>query len=144
MLRNLRDALTDIEKLAKAAGGKKTSVDIAAIRDLLNGEDDASVGDSIAELRNLIEVHKAEVQNAYVQQLIDAETDFILFNTLHARLSADKTIEKLDMDVIACKYTNGREKWKNRKLALDAIRDRFEERVYQAGKMDLIKEYKPG
>jgi hypothetical protein len=80
----------------------------------------------------------------YVERLNHAGTDNVVFEPVVAGLAADKSINKDDMDVIAHNYTLGRRKWKNRKAALDAIRDRFNERAYHASKMKIVERYKVG
>jgi hypothetical protein len=80
----------------------------------------------------------------YIEDLREATHSFDSFLPVFKSLKADKAIGKEEMDRIAHGYIGGRLAYKSRKAALDAIFDRFEERVYQASKLRVVARYRVG
>jgi hypothetical protein len=126
----LRNTLTDLARFADATGGKKGGADLRAISGLLAGNDDLPAEQAIEELSTLIEEFKQEIRQMYMERLTLAATSFDQFEPMFGELAANKLMDKDDVDKIAYAYIGARTKYKNRKAALDAIKDRFEERVY--------------
>jgi hypothetical protein len=143
-LRDLQNALSDLARFADAAGGRKGGADLRAISEVLKGDGDLSAETSIEELSSLIEELKEELRQSYAKRLAEATPSFDRFEPVFAELTANKAVDKDDMDKIAYAYIGARTKYRNRKAALDAIKDRFEERVYQASKLKIVERYKVG
>jgi len=143
-LRDLQNTLSDLARFANAAGGKKGGADLRLISGILTGDDDLPAEKAVEELSSLIEEFKQEIREAYTERLTLAATSFDQFEPVLAELAANKLMEKDDTDKIAHAYIGARPKYKNRKAALDAIKDRFEERVYQASKMKIVERYRVG
>jgi len=143
-LKELRSALIDLASFAHAAGGARAAADIRKIEQILNGDESTSAATALEELSNLIAEHKATVQNEYIANLIESGADVTKFEEIHSLISQDERLDKADLDIIAHGYTRGRTKYKSRATALSSIRDRFEERAYQASKMKIVDQYKVG
>jgi hypothetical protein len=143
-LRDLQNTLADLARFADASGGKKGGADIRTISGLLAGGGDLPAEKAIEELSSLIEEFKQEIRQAYTERLTLAATRFDEFEPVFAELTANKLMDKDDMDKIAHAYIGARATYRSRKAALDAIKDRFEERVYQASKMKIVERYKVG
>jgi len=143
-LRDLRNTLADLARFADAAGGRKGGADLRAISGLLTGNDDLPAEKAVEELSLLIEEFKHEIRQMYIERLTLAATSFDQFEPVFAELAANKLMDKDDVDKIAYAYIGARTKYRNRKAALDAVKDRFEERVYQASKMKIVERYKVG
>jgi hypothetical protein len=147
-IKRLLDALEGIAALIGAAGSKNAATDVRAIKGLLERDPERNVDDALNDLRQLLNSEKRLVAANYGKKLLEAATDKSTFDAVHSALEKDKSVDKETADAIAHDYintagdSNARKSWPNRKQAIVAIRKKFEERVYQEGKIRIVEKYK--
>ena len=148
----LRVVLDDLQVIYAAAGAKSQAGDVKSVLDLFDGFDDVDVDAFLAELREEISPStesvdvtpgRADVVESFVRRLLQAGTDRAAFEAVWSELACHSSVTKSEMDSIAHRFTGGRRSWGTRKLAHDAIKVRFVERSYQAGKMKLLEKFTP-
>jgi hypothetical protein len=135
-VRKLFDA--GIGALAGVAGSKKAAKEVNALKGLFDGAAYGSVDDALSELRSILESEKTVVQRRYMKRLLDAGTDEVAFNTVFRDLEKEKHLDKPAVSAIAQGYTEERKEWPNAKAALRAIRNAFDQRASQDGKLRII------
>ena len=141
-LKRMRDAIGDAAKLVGAAGSPAAANDLKAIGGILDGPDDLPADVALQELETLLAAAKRLARESYAERLTRAGTDKAAFDDVHAALDKDKCISKEDANSIALAYTLGRHRWPTRKAALEAIRKKFAERLYQESKMRIVERSK--
>lgn len=91
---------------------------------------------------------KRLLRENHVKHLLEAGTNKSPFDIAHGALDKDKSVDKELADAIAHDYINtardinARKSWKTRKAAIDAIRNKFEERAYQQSKIQIVEKHK--
>lgn len=142
MLQKLIDALAGLRHVIAASGSKKVSDGLKPLEELLQAQKSGDVASALHELRETLSRDKARTLQLYVERLNQSGIDADAFARVAADLRADKFVDKEDADEIAHRYTGGRKKWPTRAAALKAIQKKFDERVYQASKMEIVKQYR--
>ena len=140
----LRQLLIDVGAVLASAGSAKQAGDLDRVAELMRGQDHQSVDAFLDELqKDITPPSSAEVVARYVAQLSSAAIDEFAFRKVFETLSKDKTIKKPEADLVGHGYIGGREKWKNRAAALEAIEKEFVSRRYDASKMKEVARSRP-
>ena len=140
----LRQLLIDVSAVLASAGSAKHGSDLNRVAELMKGQDHLSVDAFLDELeKDIAPPSSAEVIARYVAQFYSAGIDEFAFRKVFETLSKDKTIKKPEADLVAHGYIGGRDKWKNRAAALEAIEKEFVSRRYDASKMKEVARSRP-
>jgi hypothetical protein len=154
-VKELRDAIGEIQDLCEAAGASKAAADFEQLTGLFDGFEEESVEAFLTHLRSLYvaETEKpmgskdtaadASVVESYVSRLKEAGTDKTAFEKLFPVLSADPQVRKAEANAIQHGYIGGREAWATKKAALKAIEKWFYGRRYQEAVLEDIKKVTP-
>lgn len=147
-VKELRQVLEEAEAILAASGATAQTKNFKLFLELFKGRDDQPVSQFLAELKlrlcpptsDTVELPKINepVVERYVQRLRDAGIDNNIFDNIFSELLKDKQISKEDADAIAHRYTKGRDRWPTKAAALQELKTRFGERVYQAAKMTRV------
>ncbi len=140
----LRQLLTDVGAVLATAGSAKQAEDFERVAGLMRGREHQQVEQFLDELQaDLSPPSIAEVIADHVARLSAAGVDEPTFRQAHECLAKDRTIKKAEADRVAHGYIGGREKWKNRAAALEAIEKEFVSRRYDASKMKEVARSRP-
>ena len=140
----LRQLLMDVGAVLASAGSAKQAEDLDRVAGLMRGQEHQSVEAFLDELQTDVAPRSsAAVIAEYVAQLSSAGVDEFAFRQVFEVLSKDKSIKKPEADLVAHGYIGGREKWKNRAAALEAIEKEFVSRRYDASKMKEVARSRP-
>lgn len=124
--------------------GREERQAVRSLKRLFLTNDTRAAEQAIGELREIIAGQKLAQRKAYAKRLHDAHSDQGQFDAAVADLSADKQMNKEDVDAIAHSFVGGRLKWPSRKAGIEALRKKFAERSYQEGKMRIVEKYRVG
>jgi len=130
--------------LLVAAGAKRPAADLRKVRDILDEDNQQSVEAFVAETKALLSqplLHELSAEEV-AKQLRSAGTDEAKFARLFRELRS-KSFTKDKVIEVAALFTGGSTTWKTKPKALDAIRTRFEDDVYQASKMSQVDKVTP-
>ena len=152
-IEQFKDILTRLEQLYSAAGAGAPAKDVRAVARLLEGNEDKTMDEFIAETKALLndppraKTKMSADQNCvaiHARRLLDAGTDQSAFQTALESLDADKGLGKTDWYAIANHYRNAPAggthvyKFNSVKAARAAIRDVFIERFEAESKRGVI------
>ena len=132
----LRAALKKAAAVFRGAGARAQAQSIEAVDSLIRKSGDATLEEFVERTKEALQVKPlAELSAAEVIELLaDAGTDAAKFNLIFLQLEArsfskDKALE------IAARFTGGRKSsWSSKSKALQAIKSKFDDRVFQASK----------
>ena len=132
----LRAALKRAATLFKAAGAKTHAKSIEAVEHLIDASGDRTVEEFVEETRAALSEPPLASLSVLeiVERLAGAGTDQCKFNFLYKQMQArdfdkEKTVE------VAARLTGAKTTtWRSKPKALQAIKSKFEERVYMASK----------
>lgn len=155
-VKELRSVLADIEGIYAAAGADKAAEDFRQLCSILDGYDDSSVDDFIAEMGSIYapqprsgaaktpatELDRPLVEE-FAQRLRAAGLDREAFERVLAELGRDTRVRKGEANAIQHLYIGGREAWPTRKAALEAIEKTFHQRRFQAAAMKDVAKVTP-
>jgi hypothetical protein len=141
-LHELRANLADLANTVEAVSNKKTADSIRDLAAAMRGRPELSADEALHDLEDLLATGKAETRDGYISRLRGAGAERTQFDPVLSEIEKDKMMTKNDLDMIAHAYTNGREKWPNRKSALKAIETDFVQRVYEVAKMKIVEKAK--
>jgi hypothetical protein len=143
-VKSLREAIRTITDFLEASGAGPRGKSLHAVTDLLEGHDDESLEEFLAELRDRSKESKTRACSAgmndgtvasYVQRLRAAGTDRSAFDQVFAELTKDKMVRKAEADAIAHAYTGGRPEWPTKRMALAAMTTWFRGLAFDQTKM---------
>lgn len=162
---SLRETLTKLEELLRAAESKKAADDVARVAALLEGCAQASVAELVSEARGWLAFPAkpksksgrttgnkkvpapavASVSPAqYAAELKDASSDNVKFDAIIQRLGTDRAVKKDDMREVARLYLGFEiNKRKGRADALAAIVDKQAVEARQDARGSLLDRLKP-
>ena len=140
----LRQVLMDVGAIFSAAGASKQVADLERIAALMKGRENQPVNQFLDELQtDLAPLSTAAIIAAHVASLLKAGTDELAFRTAYDSVTRDAAVKKSEADHIAHGYIGGREKWPNKKAAIEAIEKEFVARRYDASKMKEVARSRP-
>jgi hypothetical protein len=151
-IRELKRALERIRSLYAAAGVTSAAKDLRGVAQLLEGHDDKSVENFIAETSELLNRASGRTTATvdeervaiHVDRLLAAGIDQAAFDTALGKLDSDDLVGKGEWAAIANRYRNAPTnaahvyKFKSTKEARTAIRDAFIERYEANSKRGII------
>lgn len=143
-IKELRSLLDRAGAMLVGAGAKRASADLSKVRNILDGDDQQSVEAFVAETKALLSqppLHELSAEEI-AKRLRAIGTDESQFARLFAELKS-KSLSKDKVIQVAALFTGGSSAWKSKNKALDAIRTRFEDDVYQASKMAQVDKVTP-
>ena len=136
----LRSVLEQLRRLYAAGGAKGADKDLATLSKALEGQDEKSVKELVADARQLIDrpptksggrkgkVNEGAIET-YAQRLREAGTNKDEFYKVFAQLKMSEDVGVAEVDVIARRFTGYKAKYKKRQTALDDIEKVFIERA---------------
>jgi hypothetical protein len=139
----LRTALEQLANILTSAGAKSQDKEVRSFLKLFDGQEDMLVSDFFEDLRERLKANTGNGKLAhanlasveqYVRRLEAAGIDKNIFDAVYSDIASDRSIVKEDADLIAHRYTLGREKWPTKAEALREIKLAFQERAYRAAK----------
>lgn len=142
---HLRRVLQRAVSLFEASGAKAQAGDIKAVENLLAETGDTTVDEFVDRTMTALNAPKAaELPPAeIVAKLNEIGTDRAKFDNLFAQLKLS-AFNKSKATATAALFTGARATaWKSKPQALEAIRQKFEERVYLASKAALNENVTP-
>lgn len=148
----LRAALERLESLYAASGSSAAAKDLRSVAHLLEGHDEKSVEQFIADTKELLDRPATarttrldlERTNWHAERLLAAGVDQGAFDQALSELDADPQVGKAEWAAIANRYRNAPTsgthlyKFKSNKEARAAIRDVFFERHEAESKRGII------
>lgn len=144
-LLSLRNVLKRAAGLFEAGGAKEPAADLHAVEKLLADSGDVTVDEFVERTRDAIRAPKPSdmAPLEIVMRLNEIGVDRGRFEQFFAELKVP-AFNKEMAKTTASLFTGARPTaWKSKPQALDAIRKKFEERVYLAGKAELNRNVTP-
>jgi len=148
-VRDLLDALSELQELYAATGAKSAEKAIAKVTDLLTPQDGKSLDMLIEEVRTAAASaeHKSAHQPAaideavverYAQRLADAGTQQGVFQEAFVALTEDSRVKLKEADAIARHFTQRHSPFRTKKAALAAIKQTFVDRARFENKLRAV------
>lgn len=147
-IKDLIDALSELEDIFIAAGAKKAADDVEDLLTIFDGHQDMAVEEFFDEMRKLYTVTPKSKTRArqrqandllverYVRRLNEAALERDAFSKVMADLASDGDVRKAEVDRIQYLYVGGRETVASKRKGLEAIEKWFNQRRYQAAAVE--------
>jgi hypothetical protein len=145
----LRTVLEEVQAIYEASRSDKPANDFAEFITLLDGHEEQSVEEFLAELSALFKpasgkaaaagkLPDVQIVASYIDRLAAAGTDEAKFEPVYAELGGDKRVRIQEMSAIAHEYIQGRDKWPSRAAGYQAIKKRFVQRADRESREGII------
>lgn len=142
--RSLIEALTRLADFVNVAGAKKDAKEVRELGEFFESYKDKAVGEALQDVKHLLAEQCREKLKPYLDKLTSAGVDEAKFGQAINLIEKDRSLVKEDAIALAKAYTSRSKNWKSKKDALEAIKKKFAEDLYQASKMKIVREYKAG
>ena len=154
-VKELREAIGEIQDICEAAGAAKAAADLDELTQMFDGHEDQPVEDFLAHLRSLYapassgqsasknDDADSSVVEGYVARLKEAGTDRKAFERIFEVMTSDPQVRKAEANAIQHAYIGGREAWPTKKAALKAVEKWFFGSRYQEAVLEDIKKVTP-
>lgn len=138
-INELRKLLEHASGLLGAAGASSQAKPLKQLDEALSTAGDADVekfSDEVEE--SIVEINVGRLPAPELASRLEkAESDPRRFNAIMASL-AKRDVDKAKVAEVAAIYTSLPNKWKSKKQAADAIRRRYDDRVFQRSKLKQV------
>jgi hypothetical protein len=157
-IKELRTILERLQEVFSAAGSRQSARDLKSVAEALDGSEDQTVEEFVAETRSLLEprpplhlhpepttVPAAMAIARYVRKLLAAGDDRDVFESTLESLRNDKTIGRSELFAIANGFFNEptggthRFRFKSKAAAYAFMRQKFVERAQLENKFKIIE-----
>ena len=147
-VKELRAVLTELEAIYEAAGAVSPARGLENLIDVLGGDGEEEVDSFLDDIRRLFVGSKSSTRaglapldevavERYARRLLDAGTNARAFAVVINELKSDKKIRRDEAGAILQCYIGGRESWRSKGEAIDALERRFEGRRLDANRQRL-------
>lgn len=153
IVRELRDAIGEIQGICEAAGATKAAADLEELAQLFEGHDDQPVEQFLEYLRAIYTIEHLdrdknspadrEVVDSYVGRLKEVAGDERAFERVMQTMRRDPLVGKAEANAIQHSYISGRETWPTKQAAFKAIEKWFTGSRFQRDVMEDIKKVTP-
>ncbi len=147
-IKDLIEALSEMEDIFTAAGATKAADDVEDLLTIFDGHQDMSAEEFFDEMRKLYTVKSKSKTRAtqkqandllverYVRRLNEAALERDVFSNVMSELKSDGDVRKAEVDRIQFQYVGGREMQASKRKGIEAIEKWFNQRRYQAAAIE--------